>query len=59
MTTVGTNMYKFTFPLKVFLKIVYKLDNTIDLQMKYKIVKADKFRMKNEIQKIKLVMTRP
>lgn len=39
--------------------IIYKLDNTIDPPMKCKIVEVDKFVIKNKIQKINLVKTRP
>ena len=42
-------MHETTYPLRIFWKIIYKLDNTIDPKMQYKIIEADKFEPTNGI----------
>ena len=42
-------MHEITYPLRIFWKIIYKLDNTIDPKMQHKIIQVDKFEPANGI----------
>lgn len=43
-------MHETRFPLQIFWKIIYKLDNTIDPRMQHRIIEADKFEPINGTQ---------
>jgi len=43
MKTVGMDMKRGGYPLKIFSKIIYKLDNTIDLKTKVTMLEAENF----------------
>ena len=47
------------YPLKIFWKIIYKLDNTIDLKTKVNMIEAEKFEIPSPMQKIQRIKSNP
>ena len=43
------------YPLRIFWKIIYKLDNTIDLKTKITMIEAEKFENPTPTQKIQRI----
>mgnify|MGYP000988156972 CR=1 FL=1 len=61
LKTVGIDMHESSYPLIIYWKIIYKLDNTVDPRMQHRIVEADRFEPINGIQidRIKPKRTNP
>ena len=49
---VGMDMKRGGYPLRMFWKIIYKLDNTIDPKTKVTMIEVEKFESAAPIQKI-------
>ena len=47
------------YPLKIFWKIIYKLDNTIDPKTKVILIEAEKFESPTPMQKIQGINSNP
>ena len=53
--TVGMDMKRGDYPLRIFWKIIYKLDNTIDPKTKVTMIEAEKFKSPTLVQKIQQI----
>ena len=51
MKTVGMDMKRGGYPLRIFWKIIYKLDNTIDPKTKVTIIEVEKFESPTPMKK--------
>ena len=47
------------YPLRIFWKIIYKLDNTIDPNTKVTMIEAEKFKSLTPMQKIQKIKSNP
>ena len=47
------------YPLRIFWKIIYKLDNTIDPKTKVTMIEAEKFESPTPMQKIQRIKSNP
>ena len=47
------------YPLRIFWKIIYKLDNTIDPKTKITMIEAEKFKSPTPMQKIQRIKFNP
>ena len=47
------------YPLRIFWKIIYKLDNTIDPKTKVTMVEVEKFKSPTPMQKIQRIKSNP
>ena len=57
--TIGMDMKRGSYPLKIFWKIIYKLDNTIDSKTKITMIEAQNFESATPIQKIRRIKSNP
>ena len=57
--TVGMDMKRGGYPLRIFWKIIYKLDNTIDPKTKVTMIEAEKFESPTPMQKIQRIKSNP
>ena len=57
--TVGMDMKRGGYPLRIFWKIIYKLDNTIDPKTKVTMIEAEKFESPTPMQKIQRIKSHP
>ena len=57
--TVGMDMKIKGYPLRIFWKIIYKLDNTIDPKTKVTIIEVEKFESPTPMQKIQRIKSNP
>ena len=53
------DMKKGGYPLRIFWKIIYKLDNTIDNRTKATMIEAEKFESPTPMQKIQRIKSNP
>ena len=52
---VGMDIKREGYPLRIFWKIIYKLDSTIESKTKVTIIKAEKFESPTPMQKIQRI----
>jgi len=57
--TVGMDMKRGGYPLRIFWKIIYKLDNTIDLKTKVTMIEVENFESPTPMQKIQRIKSNP
>jgi len=57
--TVGMDMKRGCYPLRIFWKIIYKLDNTIDSKTKVTMIEAEKFESPTLMKKIQRIISNP
>ena len=57
--TIWMDMKRGGYPLRIFWKIVYKLDNTIDPKTKVTMIEAGKFESPTPMQKIQRIKSNP
>jgi len=55
MKTIGIDMKRGGYPLRIFWKIIYKLDNTIDPKNTVTIIEAENFESPTPTQKIQRI----
>ena len=56
---VGMDMKRGSYPLRIFWKIIYKLDHTIDPKTKVTMIEAEKFESSTPMQKIQRIKFNP
>jgi len=56
---VGMDMTRGGYPLRIFWKIIYKLDNTRDPKTKVMMIESEKFESPTPMQKIQTIKSNP
>ena len=57
--TVGMDIKRGGYPLRIFWKIIYKLDNTIEPKTKVTMIEAEKFESPTTMEKIQRIKSNP